>query len=482
MTVVNIANEVVAHVKNRQHNEASKKISHLINSNAALGRNWGGIARLSITIGEYKYAAVALKHYLADANEDTGRIIQVAGLYAEIGNLNEAIALVTPIIGNGVDAQVFHLLGTVHSQLGNHDIAKDYLERALKLVPDSGITLLTLASLTRQDSSSALFKHIKSLETLKSNANHPIDAPYWFSYGKSLLDNGKKQKAFDKIAIGNSILGQQSNYNSDMDRKFVDYIVNLQNAKFLEAMPHNNSQDNQVPIFIVGLPRSGTTLLLQFLSGHSSIHGGGEFPGISLAMLNHANTLLQGQRSTQQYLSSINTIYQKYIDVAQQKWNVANGSIIVDKTLNINRYLGLISKVFPQSPIIRIKRNPLDNAWSCYRNMFNQGLEWSYDLKNIAQFFNCENELANHWDSMLGDRILTIRYEDLVTNPVDTIKKCLTHCHLPYEENTLNFQQSSNPVFTASVGQVRQPLTTRSIDCSQDIAPLMKEFSQYYKQ
>jgi hypothetical protein len=152
---------------------------------------------------------------------------------------------------------------------------------------------------------------------------------------------------------------------------------------------------------------------------------------------------------------------------------------VVDKTLNLNHYLGMISRVFPNSAVIRIKRNAEDNAWSCFRNFFTEGLAWSYDLKNIATFFYHENRLAEHWNEVLGDYILEITYEDLVNYPKETLSLCLKHIGLEFEQGLLSFYKGGALVQTTSVGQVRKPINVSSLNKSGKVKKLLVPFTDH---
>ena len=167
-----------------------------------------------------------------------------------------------------------------------------------------------------------------------------------------------------------------------------------------------------------------------------------------------------------------------YFERLQQQFDTKHPCI--DKTLNLNHHIGLISKSFPNAPIIRVVRDVKDTAWSCYRAFFNQGTFWSYDLENIAEYFYHENRLANHWAEIYKDRIIEVSYEDLVNKPEETLTKCLKPIGLSFETDMLSFYKKAGLVQTSSVGQVRNPINTNSINQAITIEKELAPFSNHY--
>ena len=149
---------------------------------------------------------------------------------------------------------------------------------------------------------------------------------------------------------------------------------------------------------------------------------------------------------------------------------------MVDKSLNLNLHLGLIRTLFPHAAIIKINRQAPDNAWSCYRTFFNQGQSWSYNLADIKHYFQQEAKLNQHWQTLFGDSLLEVNYEDLVQQPETSIRLCLEHIGLNYQAKLLEFYQSKQLVQTASVGQVRQAINTKSIGIPASLAKYFTDF------
>lgn len=463
MTDLELANSVLKDVKNHQRTNAAKTIKILLDKNADLKENWGGLTRLAISIGEYKSAIACSQKFLAIAPTERKRIIQAAAILAECREIEAAIALVTPLLATQASPDVLHFLGTIHSQIGNLELAEEHLTALIKVTKTSAISWLTLAAIHKFTLDDQLYIQLTSLQKQFENENSLQTAPYWFALGKSSLDVKNEQQAFSYFSRGCQLMDNKNAYQPHQHSAFIDEIISHQNQKFLDALPCLEQPTLKPPIFIVGLPRSGTTLLQQILSSHISIGQGGELKYLRYSAEEIGQAQLNKMASNKQednvaILTKIQTDYQHLL--SQQ---FSADLPVVDKTLNANHYVGLISKVFPKAAIIRITRNAKDNAWSCYRNFFNQGLGWSYNLENIAEFFHHENRLAKHWQELLGERVLEISYEDLINNPESTLKRCLIHIGLDYEEQMLSFYQNNALVQTASVGQVRKPINQDSL-------------------
>jgi tetratricopeptide (TPR) repeat protein len=481
LTDLELANSVLKDVKNQKRTSAAKTIQLLLDKNADLKEHWGAITRLAISIGEFKSAIKCSQQYLALAPSERKRIIQCAAILAECREIKPAIALVTPLLTKQATPDVLHFLGTTHSQIGNLELAKKYLIELIKVTQTSAISWLTLAAIYKFTSDDELYIQLNSLQKEFNKDQSMQSAPYWFALGKAALDVKNNQDAFSYFSRGCDLMDNQNSYLPKQHSAVVDGIIAHQNKAYLDALPSLEAATIKPPIFITGLPRSGTTLLQQILSSHSAIGQGGELKYLSYSVAEIGQTTLNKMATNQpkENLAILNKMQADYQHLLGQQFSI--NLPVVDKTLNLNHHLGLISKVFPKATIIRITRNPEDNAWSCFRNFFNQGLGWSYNLEHIAEFFHHEERLAKHWQSILCERVLEISYEDLINKPEATLKRCLTHIGLDYEEQMQHFYQKNALVQTASVGQVRKAINPDSINSNLLVQEQLTPFSHHRK-
>ena len=478
MTDLELANSVLKDVKNQQRTSAAKTIQALLDKNADLKENWGAITRLAISIGEHKNAVQCSKKYLAISPKEAKRIIQCAAILAECREIEAAIELVNPLLQEKNTPDVLHFLGTTHSQIGNIELAKKYLVELVKVAPKSAISWLTLAAIHQFSENDELYTQITAVQQQLEHDKSAHNAPFWFALGKAELDVKNEHQAFDYFSRGCRLMHNDKYYIPKQHSQFIDDIISHQNAEYLATLPSLEQPESCPPIFIIGLPRSGTTLLQQMLSAHSAIGQGGElkYLSYSTAEIGQAKLNKLADNEPADNLAVFKKIHTDYQHLRAQQFSLDKP--MVDKTLSLNHHLGLIAKVFPSAAIIRITRNPADNAWSCFRNFFNQGLGWSYDLENIAEFFHHENRLAKHWQSLLGERVLEISYEDLINQPEATLTKCLSHIGLTFEESMLTFYKNNALVQTASVGQVRKPINKASINTNLSVQTRLTAFNE----
>lgn len=267
--------------------------------------------------------------------------------------------------------------------------------------------------------------------------------------------------------------------NRSFDARQFDVAVNALIQKFgTDALERhaNRSPEGPTPIFILGLPRSGSTLMEQILASHSLIEGTIEQPVLpSIKRKAHLRCL---QRFNTDYLSSVGQLSsddlaelgQAYIDDGEL-FRREKTSYFTDKLPFNFEHIGLISKILPNAKVIDIRRNPLDCGFSLYKQYFAQGVTFSYDLENIGAYYNGYLKIMDHWHSVLPGRVLTVQYERLVHDPEAGIRQILDHIGAPFEAACLDFHQTKRNVRTASSEQVRQPINTKGIGAWRKVEP-----------
>jgi len=291
-----------------------------------------------------------------------------------------------------------------------------------------------------------------------------------------------------EIAIGNFILlqfaiarvyEQRKEYNASFIamkkaneslKKYRPFRADLFSSLITSTISTIKKQNNislvhkgYMPIFIVGMPRSGTTLVEQILAAHSRVESTDELQYIERIALmleksgGYAKRLMNLGSDEKQKLAI------QYIEQIQQYFTKEQ-AITIDKNPNNYLHIGLIKTLFPNAKIINIIRSPLDNALSVYKQYFSFGHEYSYDLKSIALYWQGYLSLMDHWKIQFGNEILQLSYEELTKNPEKEINKILSYCNLTFEEQCLNFHLSDRVVLTPSVSQVKQPMNQKSIN------------------
>ena len=234
------------------------------------------------------------------------------------------------------------------------------------------------------------------------------------------------------------------------------------------ATQANTIPKGSVPIFILGLPRSGSTLIEQILASHSEIEGTIEQPVMpSIARKAHVKCALEHQGGLLQKIGALSPsdlaeLGQAYLDDGAL-FRTGETRFFTDKLPFNFRHIGLIHKVLPQAVIIDARRNPMDCGLSLYKQHFPTGVEFSYGLGHIGAFYADYLRLMDHWQSVLPGRVLTVQYEQLVRDPETKIRALLEHVGVPFEPACLDFHKTDRAVRTASSEQVRQPINTKGI-------------------
>jgi tetratricopeptide (TPR) repeat protein len=284
-----------------------------------------------------------------------------------------------------------------------------------------------------------------------------------FALGKALEDEKQFAESFRHYEAANS------GYNRIQGYRYSSQNVQLKslfNAEYFSGHKESGNTSD-APIFVVGMPRSGSTLVEQILTCHSKVDATGELTEImSIARdLNNSEQPALGQ-----YLQSmaniganqIQELAQRYLDFAQIFRRQAPH--FVDKAPGNFHHIGLIKTLFPNARIIDIRRNPMASGWSLYRHFFSDSFPFSYDLATIGKYYNDYIELMDHWHTVLPGQILTVYYEDLIKDLPAVVDRLLAYCGLSFEEACLDFHLNKRAVATPSSEQVRQPIYEGALD------------------
>ncbi len=284
-----------------------------------------------------------------------------------------------------------------------------------------------------------------------------------FALGKALEDERQFAESFRYYRAANTAYIEiqplrYANQNVDLKKFFTaEYFAGMLDA----------GSDSEAPIFVVGLPRSGSTLVEQILTSHSRVDATQELAEI-VSIARELNSPDQpGQGQYPQSIAKLNasqtqSLAQRYLDYAQTFRRQA--PYFVDKAPGNFHHIGLIKTLFPKAKIIDIRRNPMASGWSLYRYFFADSFLFSYDLETIGKYYNDYIDLMDHWHSVLPGQILTINYEALIADLPATCDALMAYCGLPFEQACLDFHLNQRPVATPSSGQVRQPIYTEALE------------------
>jgi tetratricopeptide (TPR) repeat protein len=303
-----------------------------------------------------------------------------------------------------------------------------------------------------------------------------------FALGKALEDRGEFGGSFEHYVRGNALRRRAVLYEADANDRFVQSLQKMYTADFFTARAASGC-DAPDPIFIVGLPRSGSTLLEQILASHSAVEGTRELPDIPGFALELGILEVGGKpsefplRVARLSPAELKALGQRYLD--QSRPNRLRGTpYFIDKMPTNFLHVGLIHLLLPNARIIDARRSPLACCFSNFKQHFQAGVWFSYNLNDIGRFYRSYVQLMTHYDSVLPGRVHRVSYELLVSDLEGEVRKLLEYCGLPFEEQCLRFHETRRVVQTASSEQVRRPLFAEGVDQWRNFEPWLGELKQ----
>ena len=423
------------------------------------------MSQLDIAVEHFEWA-LAYKYDFAEAYNNLGATLQKQGkLDLSFNNFKQAIAIKPEY------AQAHSNLGNLFQISGEVDSAVKSFESAIAHKPEYAEAHRNLSILKKYSENDVHITQMKSLlsNITLSNSNRMHLS---FALAKVNEDLGREDQLFEFLNEGNRLRKEQLNFSFDKFEKRCSVIKNL----FSTTLPIIEKPSTIRPIFIVGMPRSGTSLVEQIISNHHQVYGGGELEDFS----NIINSILQDEPTSGKANLSLKTISssrQKYLDVLS-RFNTSK-KIITDKLPLNFRYIGFILSAFPEAKIIHVKRDSMATCWSIYKHYFSsKGTGWAYSLEDIAKYYRLYLELMEFWHEIYPNQIYDLGYEDLTTNQEEETQKLLEYCELEWDQDCLNFHTNERAVHTASLMQVRKKMYQGSSEVwkqySAHLEPLIK--------
>lgn len=348
-------------------------------------------------------------------------------------------------------------LGNALRELGRLDEALVAFGRAHELAPRAGAPLLGIAqSKTFRNEGDA---HLPALETRARDTSLPTSdrLQVHFALGKVYDDLGRADDAFAQMHAGNALKRQSLSYDEPRALGLFERIKTIFGEGFI-AKSRKGFWD-ATPIFVIGMPRSGTTLVEQVISSHAQVGAAGE-----ISAFNEAARALGvfPEAVINASAEALARVGENYI---RKLHTYAPGKAHVTDKAPSNFYLiGLIHLALPRAKIVHVQRDPVDTCLSCYSKLFTRGQDYSYDLAELGRYYRAYDDLMRHWRKVLPDgRMLEVRYEDVIADIESQARHLLDYCGLAWDKRVLSFHQSKRAVTTASAVQVRQPIYATSV-------------------
>ena len=386
---------------------------------------------------------------------------QKASEIMQNGDHNGAINLFDDLLQkNPYNFSVFTSKGHAQKTLGKTEQAIKSYQSAYKVKQDHGEAFFSLANLKTytftKNELNIMREQLKRVDlTLKDKAY------FHFALAQGCEVVGEYDEAFFHLDCGNKIKNKQSKYSIEkMDRE-LQAQIDVCNEAFFEQQG-NGGYETKDPIFILGLPRSGSTLIEQILASHSMIDGTLELPNIlSMAQSLRGDDIYGKEGNYPKSMKALSL--EKRIEMGKMfiddtRMHRKDAPRFTDKMPNNFRHIGLIHLIMPNAKIIDARRYPLDCCFSMFKQLFAQGQEFTYGLAEAGSYYNSYVKLMNHWDEVLPNKILRVNNEDIIDDLEGQVTKMLEFLELPFEDSCITFYETNRSVRTASSEQVRKPI------------------------
>ena len=441
-----------------------------------------------------------IQHALDLDADNSGYLIQQASLLQRAGKVEEGVRVVRKLIGRKLEsAAAYNILGSTLALFNLHDEALDAFESAIALAPnrhhyhfnraaqlrflgrlalaeaacDSCIKINPLyqeAYLLRSDlrTQETENNHVAELKGQLTSATNEWrgQTQIYFALAKELEDLREYSESFKYRERGAKLRRSHMVYDPENDLNTMASIIKVFDSQTFANI--NSSCQENSPVFVIGLPRTGTTLLERILDSHSHIHSAGELNVFARELVGLVRSKQGRENSREQFVEHTSQVDFSDLGAAYIRSTVAltGGSPhFVDKLPLNYLYAGLIHLALPNARIIHLRRHPMAACYAIYKQLFQDAYPFSYSLEEMGHYYVAYSRLMDHWRRVIpGEAMTEVRYEDLVTHTEAEARRILGFCGLQWEDRCLSFYLHKSASTTASSAQIRQPPHTRSVD------------------
>ena len=454
-------------VQQKRYDEALRVLGDVLKIQPKNVQTLVCVARAQLMRGAHETAERAARLALVEEPESVEALTVLGQIFHELDRYEDSLANFEKALAIKPDSlEALNFYGIALKSLGRMDEARKMFAKALELQPSAMGAYSNIVDLENFSEDDTLFK---AMIGILEKAKDPKEERYMalhFALGKAYDDMKDYPKSLEHYGIGAKLKRNLLKYDEAEVFGFFDAIREAFNEEYFKNRPYGGIATS-LPLFIVGMPRSGSTLTEQIISSHPDVYGAGEIKVLSGCL----SQLRQKFPNLPRFPRMVTAMK------PQQFAAVANGYLkeitamsstalrVTDKLLTNYYFVGLINTLFPQAKIIHTMRNPVDTCLSAYSKLFKDDMPHSYDLAELGRYYKKYEELMEHWRRVLPEGVmLDVQYEDVVADAETNARKIIEFIGLPWNDACLNFHTSDRPVKTASVSQVRKPIYGSSVN------------------
>ena len=452
---------------------ARRMLQRAVELNPAFALAWNDLANLDMKQDRYEQAlemvqrAIEVDAKMAHSYVMRGNILTRAQRHEEALVVYQQALDLNPANPGALSGK-----GHVLKTIGRQDESIEAYRQCIRAHPSFGEAYWSLANLKTFEFTAEEVKVMAAMVDEKDLPDEP-KVNFYLSLGKHYENEKDYERAFEQFRLGNELRRGYEIYDPVQTQVIHDRIIKVFQPQFLASHEGRGDPDPS-PILIVGLPRSGSTLIEQILASHSRVEGTMELPDLSRT-IGELNKRSKGKgkdkdKGKVEYPETVLHLDQEQIRALGQSYLESTGRYRTDKPHFIDKMpnnfssIGFLHLILPHAKVINARRHPLDSCLGCYKQLFFKGQSWTYDLFEIGQYYLQYQRIMDHWHEVLPGKVLDVHYEQLVLDQETQTRRMLKYLDLPWEDQCLRFYETERAVNTASSEQVRQPMYTTALN------------------
>ena len=461
--------------------DAERLLRHALDQSAHLPLAWRGLGQALLTLGRLDEAQEAARRLVKIEPENPQSWIIIAAVATRLMRQEEALEAYEQAARlKPEEARLRMSIGHIYKTLGRRSESEAAYKAVLAMDPSLAEAYWSLADLKNyafSDPEIAAMLELMGNDKIARSQTAQLN----FALGKAFEQSRRYAESFEFYARGNALRRVDAPFDVEhFERRAARIRAFFDEAFF--AGRARSGDPSTAPIFIVGLPRSGSTLVEQILASHSLVEGTMELPNI--INITHQFDDMAADRDG--YPETVGSAPIGILAALGSRYLEETAPLrtgrkhFTDKLPNNFSHVGLIHAILPHATVIDARRHPMDCCFSTFKQHFAEGQTFSYDLRDLGRYYRCYLSLMDHWDAVLPGKVLHIQYEDLVRDPETHIRRLLDACGLPFEEACLAFHRTRRSVRTASAEQVRQPIYTSAVRRWRRYASFLPELTNLF--